>query len=283
MKWPISIIPAILLLAVASCAREAMDTTGLAARVGTRSLTVEEVQRNIPAGLSQADSLKFASNYINDWVEEQAVTAMAQKYIPSTEAIDRMVDDYRRQLLMWEYRRAMAQRNGFQAPPDSAVEKYYSEHASQLKLQRPVVKGLYIKIPDNAKELKEIKRLYRSDKIEDLDRLEKLVDKAVNYEYFRDKWTDWGTLESRIPARELENNPDAFPVTHKFLEVSNDGFVYLLAISDVVAAGQPMPLDYARLNIIEALKRENAVAYDKALRRQLADEAIADGTAEIFR
>lgn len=274
-----SIFPILLL---ASCAKESTDSTGLAARVGAHTLTLEEVQRNTPAGLSSADSLRFVHNYVDNWVEEQAITEMAEKYIPSTEDIDKMVDDYRRQLLMWEYRRAMAQKNGFTQPADSAVDNYYRAHSSHLKLQHPIVKGIYIKIPDNAPELKEIRKLYRSNRIEDFDKLEKLVGKAVNYEYFRDTWTDWESLESRIPAKELANNPDAFPSANKFLDTTNDGYVYLLAISEVLPAGATMPVDYARAGIVEALKRENAVAYDKALRHQLMEEALSEGAAQIF-
>lgn len=280
MKWWAYSIAAVAL--TASCTSKEIDTTGLAARVGEHTLTVEEVVRNIPTSLHDADSVKFARNFINNWVEEQAVTLMAEKNIPDTEAIEKMVDDYRRQLLMWEYRRAMMQKEGFATPPDSAIERYYSQHSANMKLERPIIKGLYIKIPDDAKEVAEIRKLYRSHDLGDLDKLEKLLGRAVNYEYFRDTWTDWGPVEARIPSKELDTNVDAYPLTHDHLELTADGYVYFLDISATLAAGSPMPIDYARANVIEALKRENTVTYDKQLRRQLLDQAVEQGIAEIY-
>lgn len=270
------------LLILSGCSKKSTDNSGLAARVGDRVLTLEEVARNVPPGIESADSARIARNFVNNWVEEQSVTLMAEKMIPDTKEIEEMVAEYRRQLLMWEYRRQMTLKNGMPMHDEADINDYYEKHKNILKLTRPVIKGLYIKIASNAKELPEIKRLYRSTKINDMDKLEKLVDNAVNYEFFRDNWVEWGSVESRIPAKELEQNPDLFPVTHDHLEVTADGYTYLLDIDDVLKAGDTTPMDVARASIIEALDRENAVTYDKSLRRQLFDKAFREGIAEIF-
>ena len=276
----------VLLLAglfVASCSQKKFDPTGLAARVNDRTLSIEEVQKNIPHGLPSTDSTRVARLFINNWVEEQAITAMAEKNIPETAEIDRMVEDYRRQLLMWEYRRQLTLRNEENLPDDEEVKEYYEIHKSALKLQRPVIKGIYIKISEDSPHLKDIRKLYRSDKVEDMDRLEKLMDNdVVSYEFFRDKWTDWSTFELRIPLKELDKSPDNFPITNDFIDLTDDGYVYLLDISDRLEGGETMPLDYAESGIVEALQRENAVAYDKVLRKQITDKALRDGVAEIF-
>lgn len=272
----------ILILSLAGCSNRKIDTTGLAARVGDRFLTMDEVLLNIPPGVTGADSVKIAKNYVNNWVEEQSVTLMAERLIPDTKEIDRMVEEYRRQLLMWEYRRHMTLQNAGDEPEDEDIAQYYENHKSLLKLQRPIIRGIYIKIPDNARENNEIKKLYRSDKTDDMDKLEKLMDHAVNYEYFRDKWVDWSIIESRIPAKELDADPDNFPLNNDHLEVTSDGYTYYLQITDNLKAGDTMPLDYARDYIIDALQRENAVSYDKTLRKQLFDRAYRDGIAQIY-
>ena len=272
----------LILLLFPSCRQKEFDSTGVAARVNDRVLWLDDVKKYMPPGLHGADSARVARLYINNWVEDEAAIAMAEKNIPETQEIDRMVEDYRRQLIMWEYRRQMTLQNGQIRPSVDEIDEYYDIHKSSLRLHRPVIKGVYIKIPDNARELPEIKRLYRSERVEDMDRLEKLMDRAVNYEYFRDKWTDWSIFEARIPFKELDSNPDAFPVKNDHLEITDDGYVYLLDISKSLAAGELMPRDYAENTIIEALERENAVAYDKLLRRQLADKAMREGVAEIF-
>lgn len=269
-------------LLLTGCRQGKFDSTGIAARVGDHVLTIEDVARNVPPGLDAADSARMARNYVNNWAEEQAVILMAEKFIPDTKEIEKMVEDYRRQLLMWEYRRQMTLQNGKETPAEEDINEYYSNHKSVLKLQRPIIKGIYIKLPEDAKEVAEIRKLYRSEKTTDMDKLEKLVDHAVNYEYFRDRWVDWSNIELRIPAKELDADPDNYPATHDHLEVKSDGYVYFLAISDHKKPGEIMPIDYARAYIVEALERENAVTYDKSLRKQLLDKAYREGIAEIF-
>lgn len=282
MEWTKISAFTFILFFIISCGRPKEDTTGLIAKVGEHKLTVEELQRNIKPGLPPADSLRAAKLFINDWLETEAATQMAERLLPNTAEIDRMVEDYRRQLLMWEYRRNMTLQQGRSTPSDQEIQTYYDTHKSTLKLQRPIVKGLYIKIPDDTKQLSQIHTLYRSSKIEDLDKLEKMLDNAVTYEYFRDTWVDWSSLESRIPAKEFDAAPDDFPATHDHLELKADGYVYLLQISDNKKVGETMPADYARAYIVEAIERENAVAYDKTLRRQLLDKAVREGTAQIY-
>lgn len=283
MRYPtFSLFSLLLILAVSGCSKEQPDTSHLAARVGERELTLEEVARNVPAGVNSADSLRLSKLFITNWVEEQATMLMAEKQIPDTKEIDRMVEEYRRQLLMWEYRRQMTLKNGMPRPDEEDIERYYRSHKAALKLQRPVIKGIYLKVPEDARSLGEMRKLYRSNKTEDLDKLENLADQAVNYEYFRDKWVDWSVFEERIPSKELDVNPDDFPATHNHLEVTADGYVYLLDITDFLKAGETMPEDYARSYILESLDRENAVSYDKTLRKQLLDKAIREGIADIY-
>ena len=250
--------------------------------MGDRRLTTEDLQRNIKPGLQPADSARAAKLFINDWLETEASTQMAERLLPGTDEIDRMVEEYRRQLLMWEYRRNMTLQQNRKLPSDSDIMNYYNNHMAVLKLQRPIVKGLYIKIPEDSRQISKIRTLYRSTKTEDLDKLEKMLDEAVTYEYFRDTWVDWSTLESRIPAKEFDINPDEFPVSHDHLELKADGYVYFLDISNSKKAGETMPPDFARAFIVEAIERENAVAYDKTLRRQLLDKAVREGVAQIY-
>lgn len=282
IKYIVATTAAILALCLIACNENKPDTTGLAAIIGDKTLTLEEVSRNVPPSLSGTDSLRFANHFINQWVEEQAITVMAEKSIPDTREIDRMVDDYRRQLLMWEYMRAMTQQNATTDPTDKEIASYYEKNKQKLILTRPAVKGLYIKLPADAPETGDIRKLYRSEKFSDIDKLEKLLTHAVNYEYFRDVWTDWGELESRIPSKEIDDAPDNFPINNDHLEVKADGYIYFLNITESMPAGGTMPLEIARTHIVESLKREAALSYTRQLRKQLFDKALDEGVAKIF-
>ena len=61
----------------------------------------------MPGGLCEADSIKFARAFIRKWMDENLVSEIAASEIDMA-GIEQMVDEYRRQLVMWEYRRQMA-------------------------------------------------------------------------------------------------------------------------------------------------------------------------------
>ena len=278
----LGIITIILLLSQA-CTKKKNSIDDPAARVGDHWLSKEDVRRNIPAGISGHDSITAAKTFINNWVENEAVMVVAERNIPDTEEIDRLVENYRRELLMWEYRRRKIDEN-ISAPElsEQQIDEYINLYPDSYTLEYPIVKGVYLKISEDAPELKEIIKLYKSDRTEDIDKLEKLSSAAINYEYFRDKWMDWQHIENRIPYDGFINNPNAYPFTEKNLEHKYDGYVYLLHITDILKPGNTMPSSYARPFVIEAIQREKTLEYDKTLRQLLTSEALSDGTAQIY-
>lgn len=280
MKWPAYNL--LFLSILCSCGGKSYDTSTLAAVVGDSELTLEEVRSNVPSGLSEADSLKFVDQYVNNWIEEQVISQEAESIIPDIEEIDRMVDAYRRQLVILRYRQLMESGDFIKKPDKAQVEEYFNNHIENFKASRPLVKGLYIKVPEQAKEIKEIKRLYKSREAEDLDSLERLTVSATSYDYFYDRWVDWGQIETKIPLSELDSEPDRFPLNNDNLELLNDGYWYLLIISDRVKTGETLPLEYAYDIIVDALERENAITGSRDLRQSLTQKALDEGKAKIF-
>lgn len=277
------IVPLISIILFQACSEKTQPISDPAARVGDRWLSKSEVRRNIPAGVSEADSIKAANAFINNWVENEATMIIAERNIPDTEEINCLVENYRRELLMWEYRKRKAEENVTDPVlTEDQIEEYISLNADAFMLDHPIVKGIYIKIPEDAPELAEVIKLYQSDRPDDIDRLDKSVSSAVNYEYFRDTWMNWLQIEDRIPYDGFDKSPGTFPIDNKNLEHHFDGYVYLLHITEVIKPGNPMPSSYAQPFVIEAVKRENALDYDKTLRQLLTTEALDDGTAQIF-
>ena len=245
-------------------------------------LTADQLRRQIPGGLSAEDSTKLARTYINAWIDRQLVLRVAPREL-DTEEIDRLTEEYRRELIAEAYRRHM-----FDTGTDStavgadSLRGFYDAHAGDFRLDRPLVRGIYLKVPDNARNLNALRRLYRSDRQEDIDRLEKeVLSSAIQYDYFRDRWIDWEQIENRIPY-DFGTNPSAFLASHRSMETSAGGSTYLLSISDYLPAGETMPYDVAkpivRRRVLADLRRRS----DIELRRRLYDKATADGSLKIY-
>ncbi len=271
------IIAAALALTIIGCNRSGDDAipADAVATVGDKVLTHSELIQKLPSGIVPEDSAALVSLYIRKWVEQCLIEDIAVHEV-DIEQIDRMTKEYRSELIMAQYRRAMAEHTeGFFA--EDSLKAYFESHASNFKLERPLIRGTYLKVPDDAANLNTIRQLYKSDKPDDIDRLEKAVlGSAVHYDYFRDSWVDWEQIETRIP---LDFSGENFrKVSNKqTIDFSWQGFVYLLSVSDFLPAGTTMPYEVAKPLIRERLLAQKRRAFDKQLLNDLYDEAVKEG------
>ncbi|MDE6085783.1 MAG: hypothetical protein K2G40_05210, partial [Muribaculaceae bacterium] len=221
----------------------------LIARVGKQRLMRHDLDKALALGLPQDDSIRLARAFVRSWIDARIMGELASRNIPDMTEIDRMVEEYRNQLIAWEYRRLMFLHNAHIEFNDDSIASYYARHADDYILERPVIKGVYIKIEDKSPSLPTVKKLYRSRKDADIDRLDKEDFKGVmHYDYFRDRWVDWEQIETRIPLKST-TNPDAFLASNDHIEVSQNGFTYLLEISEFRRTGARMPIEIAEERI----------------------------------
>lgn len=271
----------ILLILMASCHEDKPVTAGdVLATVGDKSLPRTQLQADMPAGLAPADSIMFVHAYVRSWIDRTLISDIASRDIDMKQ-IDRMVDDYRNELIMWEYTRRMFETKGRRQIPEDTLRAYYDTHRNEFITQRPMVKGLYLKVDAEAPNLKEIRRLYRSKKQSDVDKLEKsLLSGAVHYDYFRDRWIDWEQIELRIPC-DFGASGSQFLRSQRNLDFENDGFVYLLDINDILPAGSVMPYETALPLITDRYSYYDRRKYEASLRKSLFDHAVEEGTVTV--
>ena len=256
-------------------AREDVAAEPPLASVGTAAITATDVRKAMPTGLSAEDSAKFVRAYVNSWIDSHLISDVASADV-DMESIDRLTGEYRRQLIMQQYRRAMYETHAAAIPEDS-VRAYHTTHSGDFLLDRPMVQGIYIKVPDDAASLRRMRRLYRSDRPADIDALEKeVLGSAIHYDYFRDKWVDWEQIEMRVPV-----DFTGWPQKGRTLDTSAGGYTYLLRITDILPAGSPMPYEQARPLILRRLVTADRRAYEAQLMADLRRRAIDDGTLKV--
>lgn len=274
MKKCALLILVLSILSACSHSDRANKNGDIIAAVGKSTLTRSDLHKALPGGLSPDDSTTFARAYIRRWIDSRLIERVAIDAVDMAE-IDRLTAEYRQSLIMSQYRRAMATQADALFSDDT-LRAYYDSHKNEFRLERPLVRGVYLKVPDNAPNLRVLKRLYTSVKAPDMDRLEKEAPKtAIHYDYFREHWIDWEQIEKRIPAN--IPSPDAFLRAGKPLNVSHGGFTYLLHVSDYLPSGAPLPFEAAEPMIRERLLTRNRLVYDAQLLKDLFDQALKDG------
>lgn len=254
---------------------------GLVARVGKARLMRVDLDKALAGTVSAQDRARLARAYVKSWIDSHIMTEVAQRNIPDMSEIDRMVEQYRSELIAWEYRRLMFIHNVDREFPEDSIEAYYNSHGREFVLERPVIKGVYIKIADNSPALARVRKLYRSTRDADIDRLEKQdLEGVIHYDYFRDRWVDWDQIETRIPL-DFGSSPDQFLANQDHVEVSANGYTHLLEITEYRKTGSVMPLERARELIIRDLFNLRRREYDRRLRLDLYNQGLNDGTIKV--
>ena len=261
-----------ILFSVSACTLE-KEVPGAIVSVGDRYLTREMLSQVIPDGLSHRDSCAFADAYVRHWAEDELVYDVAQKNIPNVGRIELLVDKYRRELFVHEYQKQILNEKLDAEISAEAVKNYYRTHLDKFILKVPIIKGLFVKVAETSPEIKNLKKWYRNRDHGSIENIEKYsLHNIINYEYFYDRWISFDEVLSAIPYSISDAN--RFLQTHKYLEINNDGYWYLLNIRDYLPAGANMPLDFARTQIEEILLNQKRMDFLHQMNNELYQEAL---------
>ena len=176
--------------------------------VGDTSLMLQTVLRQIPRGLEPADSMAMFRSIVETWLRRQVLTEFAERNIPDMEDVDRMVEQYRNDLILSKYL-SMMDRTGDQDVSSRRIDRYLSQRRDSMILEEPVVKGIFVKVPEDDSNLAAIREWMKTPGDHSLDRMEKKgLRGATQYEYFLDRWHDWHEVADLVPYRFFD--ADAF-------------------------------------------------------------------------
>lgn len=271
------------ILATASCGGqdEKNNNGDILVKIGDSKLTREQLNANIPGGITPDDSAKLARAYIRTWIEQQLITEVAAQNI-DMDKIDELVAEYRNDLIMWEYSRLMYDSNSTRQLCEDSLKAHYNANKQRYRLSTPLIKGIYIKVEATAPRLSQLRKWSHAADSNDVDNIEKYaLSGVIHFDDFRNNWIDWSQVEARIP-HDFGDNPDYYIRNNKHLDTTVNGYTYILDIAESLPAGSIMPFELAKEIITDELINKKRQHYDRDLRRQLYEEALKDGKIEIF-
>ncbi|MDE5872033.1 MAG: hypothetical protein K2H22_08840, partial [Muribaculaceae bacterium] len=235
-------------------------------------LLLSDIVRQIPSGISTADSAALIRRIADQWIEGFLIEDLAAGQIDDMDRIDALTASYRRSLIADSYRRKM-RRSGVQPVDMDGVKAYYRQHAAELTLERPIVKGLYIRVPASSRHLDEIRQWMRRADPDSYDELENTGRReATAFRYFADQWTDFDVIAGEIPQR--LGDGDSFVESIVDFETELNGMVYILHLTDYRKTGTPMPEEYAAPIIEDRMKALHLADYEAGLIKALRSSAV---------
>lgn len=232
----------------------------------------------IPDGVLASDSATLFQAIIDGWIKDVVLSELAENRLFDISAIERKVRDYRNDLIVNEYLSRMRETHNPNIG-DQRIKEYYEKHHDELKLEVPLVKGVFLKINSDAKGKDRIKALLISDNLHDIDKLEQeWLDRALEYNYFRDKWIDWETVSDMIPFR--FGNPDEFLKDNNYFETEYGDCNYYIQIKDYLPSGSEQPYEFASSWISEVLTQRDLADFQKSLVESIVQKSIKDKKLE---
>lgn len=285
-KW---LVIWVLAMAATSCqwVRKLSDSASellgdeVVARVGEHKLFRSELEKVLPGGLEQQDSLSLSREYIHRWAEDLLLLNMADEQLSKSEKdVSKELEEYRRSLLKYRYEQHYVSERLDTAVREEEMRAYYESHKDKFLLERPLVKCRILIIPSSAKTLKTLRRLMASDDGEDLvaaDSLSRMT--AIRYLDASDSWMDALTL-----AREMDmDEPPGGSRMKGDIEFTDDeGNLHFAYIVEMVGEGKPAPFEYVSGRIRDILLNSRKHALTSGLERDLLERARSNGSFVIY-
>ena len=249
-------------------------------RVKDRTLTREDIERQIPKGASSADSLLRAESIVKKWIIDALMDDVAHRNIgDAKEDIDNLVNEHRRSLIRHRYQERIVKDKVSAEISKSDQMEYYEENKEQFVLNENLIKGIFIKVPATAPGFDNLRTWYVSDSEESLEKIEKYsLQNAIIYDYFYDSWVRFDEVMEKIPQK--ISNPTQFLRTNSNLEVSDSTHVYFLNISEKLLVGNVAPFDYVVTQIQSMLINRRKINYLRDFGEDLYKDAVKKGTVK---
>lgn len=241
----------------------------------------EDVARFYAANLPVADSLHFVSEYVRNWLKDALLFRVARHNIPEGKDVERLVDNYRRSLILNIYRDKLIEQQLRREITDTEIATFYEHNKELFVLDEPMMQGVYLKVAKSAPEMVSVRKWIKGASAQDIENLEKYsLTNAIGYEYFADSWRTLDALAAKMPitsdvllSRLKRDN---------VLEFSDSVAVYFLNATSLLYKGEQQPLDMATEKIRNLLVNSLKVNFINEVKRDLFNQAIESGDIKFY-
>lgn len=212
------------------------------ARVGESQLLRSEVE-SVTAGHTGADSLSVAEAFVEQWVRREVKMQEAESVLSAEMAeVDRMVEEYRTSLLSNRLEQRYLAGRLDTLITDSLVKSYFDSHRKEFVIDRTILKGRIVRLPDNYRQSVKLFNLMGSKSKEKQQDFLDLC-KKNNFELHTfDSWVDFSEFLSYLPVRR-DKNYDYILSGGEIRQMADADSKYFIEITEVLRKGEPAPLE----------------------------------------
>lgn len=225
-------------------------------------------------GMSSKDSTAVVESFINMWITDRLIYNIAKENIPY-DKIEKMVEEYRRSLIINEYQTQLLHERLSKTVSDHELLEFYNTNKEWFYLSENIIQGLYLKMPQTSPQLENFRKWYKQGTdvaVQNID--QNALQNAVSYEYFFDKWVSLDDVMDNMP-KSLSKTDD-FLKQNKSFETQDSTFVYFLYIKEYKLKGSEAPYDFIRDEVRNAYNETKRAEFLKELHDDLYNKAMSN-------
>lgn len=258
------------------------NQSALVAKIGDRELHWDDLTEMIPDNTSPEDSVKLAESYIENWLREQSVVALAEYTLgEDQEQMESLIENYRQSLLTYNFEQQWVQQHLDTNVSDQEIEAYYTANESNFELKDYILKVKFCALNSDNKQLNALKKVFTSTKPEDFVKWQKLcVETGASSFFSEDNWLRWDELIQQIPLDVYD--VEAFLKKNKFMEFSKDNNTYYLSILEYKLRGGVSPLSFERNKIKSMILNKRKIDLLLKMREDVYNQAVQDKKIELY-
>lgn len=251
------------------------------AEVGGERIYLQEALDGMPKGLSAKDSTNFVKEFLNNKINNLLVYRKAVENLSQTEELEKMVENYRRSLMIYEYQQRVLNERFKSEMNEEEMKRYYEEHRSRFTTDNHLIKGIFLRVPSNAPNLAKLKQWVSDPNEKNLPRIESFcVQYASVFNYFMDQWTPLNEVVGSVHT--LAEKGSGLLQEGRTFEVIEDGTCYLLHVSEQVPKGDIAPFEYIKPVVINVMLNAGKATFLKQLEADLRKTAVKDGQLTLY-
>ncbi|HEY3389804.1 MAG TPA: hypothetical protein VGK38_09550 [Prolixibacteraceae bacterium] len=254
---------------------------GVIAKVGDKVLLRHELASALRGGITKADSVNQAKDYIQRWIKQELMLLMAEENLSDDQKdVQLELDEYRASLIIHRYQQQLINQKLDTVLTASDIRQFYDLHPERFILEQHIVKAIYVEVPKNVAKVDQLKRWMGASDDRSRTELEKYsFQYATKFDAFNEQWIDFSQIRSRMPVN--FSNSDATPRRNSFIESSDDNKYYLAVIKDIRLKGDKAPFEFVKDGIANLILNNRKMEYIEELQKNIYQKAKKENLFKI--
>ena len=273
----------LILILFNSCNNWIQVNEEVVARIGTSYLYKKDLVDFIKTPISKSDSLLKLNSFIDNWARKQLILQQAKIILPESTLIEleRMIKDYRNDLFINSYRKAVINKNLDTIINDSEINMFLNNNKEIFRLKAPLFKVRYIHVPPYNVDKEKIKLSFQRFNYNDRVFLDSLSYQFSTYLLSDSLWINKSNLISKVSFLN-QNNFDRLIKKSKFYNIEDTLGVYLFFIKDLLKEGELAPNEIFTSKIKNIILNKRKQELIKQFEKDILQDAIKSKTFEKY-